>query len=252
MKAISIQQPWGSLICAGLKDVENRSWPLKSTPMRLLIHVGAKRQKMNEDNMPLVWFLPVDNAQTMGILGNIDELPTSAIIGVATVDRCDEENFSIWAQEGHGAEYKWVMRDVQLFKEPILGVKGKLGIFDVPGIDENNLPECVSLPKIERDGKHLRIPLCREIFDQINNGDANCIAFNLTEANLGLFVTKSMKEKATESVTLFCGDDVIEAKVADYAICPVAEVGGNENEPIEFEDAFERTYYWYKVYITLE
>lgn len=251
MKAISIQQPWGSLICAGLKDVENRSWPLKSTPMRLLIHVGAKRQKMNEDNMPLVWFLPVDNAQIMGILGNIDELPTSAIIGVATVERCDEENFSIWAQEGHGAEYKWVMRDVQLFKEPILGVKGKLGIFDVPGIDENNLPECVSLPKIERDGKHLRIPVCREIFDQLNDGDANELALNLTDANLPLFATKSLKPKPTESVTIYCGDDVIEANVANYEICGITENDSDE-DPIEFEDAFERTYYWYKVFITIE
>ena len=39
MRAITIQQPWASLIMAGIKDVENRSW---STPHRgpLAIHAG--------------------------------------------------------------------------------------------------------------------------------------------------------------------------------------------------------------------
>lgn len=250
MKAFSIQQPWGTLICCGLKDVENRKWALKSLPVRVLIHTGAKRQNMDENNMPLAWWLPIENYQTMGILGNLRDVPTSAIVGIATIDRCDEENFSIWAGEGPGAEYKWVMRDVRLFKEPILNVKGKLGIFDIPGINESNLPECVNIPKIERDGKHLRIPLCREIFDQIKDGDANSIAFNLTEENLPLFATKSLKEKATESATLFCDDEVLEVNVANYEICPVSE--DSSNEPIKFEDAFEREYLWYKVYIDLE
>lgn len=250
MRAFSIQQPWGSLICCGLKDVENRKWALKSTPIRVLIHTGAKRQNCDEGNMPYVWWLPIENYQTMGILGNLKDLPTSAIVGVATIERCDEENFSIWAQEGPGAEYKWVMRDARLFKEPILNVKGKLGIFEIPEIDETNLPESISIPKIERVGKHLRIPLCGEIYSQIKNGVANSISFNLTDANLPLFATKSLGVKPTESVTLFCGEDCMEAKVSNCEICPVSENGGND--PIVFTDAFDREYQWFKVYIDLE
>ena len=41
MKALSIMQPWAWLICAGHKDIENRSW---STGFRgpVLIHAGKK------------------------------------------------------------------------------------------------------------------------------------------------------------------------------------------------------------------
>ena len=250
MKAFSIQQPWGTLICSGLKDVENRKWALKSTPMRVLIHVGARKHKIDESTMPLVWANPIENAQTMGIIGAIDDMPTSAIVGVATIDRCEEENFSIWAQEGPGAEYKWVMRDVKLFKNPILNVKGKLGIFDIPDISEDNLPECVEIPEIKRDGTHLTIPLCVEMFKQLQDGDADTVFFNLTDDNLPLFGTKSIKEKKTESVTFVCGDETLEANVAHYTIEPVCENGSDE--PIIFTDAFDREYAWYRVFIRIE
>ena len=40
MKAISIKQPWASLIVHGIKDVENRTWkcPQKYIGQRVLIH----------------------------------------------------------------------------------------------------------------------------------------------------------------------------------------------------------------------
>ena len=37
MKTISVQQPWASLICAGIKDVENRNWKPKDNPGRMYI-----------------------------------------------------------------------------------------------------------------------------------------------------------------------------------------------------------------------
>lgn len=254
MKAFSIQQPWGSLICAGIKDVENRKWALKSTPMRLLIHTGAKRHNIDEDTMPLVWMNPIENAQNIGILGNLRDLPTSAIVGVATVDYCiadaDDEEPSIWAQEGPGAEYHWHVTDVKLFKNPILNVKGKLGIFDIPGITEDNLPECVDLTPIQRNGTNLRIPLCKDFFDQLKTGMADSIAFNLTEENLSLFAQDDdLEPLPTTSVTLVCDGEEINAPVADYTIEPVLD---ENDEPITFEDAFEREYDWYRVFIKLE
>lgn len=250
MKAFSIQQPWGTLICSGLKDVENRKWALKSTPMRVLIHVGARKHNIDEETMPLVWANPIENAQAMGIIPTIAEMPTSAIVGVATIDRCEEENFSIWAQEGHGAEYKWVMRDVMLFKEPILNVKGKLGIFDLPDITEDNLPECVNVPPVTRDGTHMTIPLCSDFFNQLQDGEADSVFFNLTNDNLALFATKAYKPKNTERVTFVCGDESLEANVAQYTIEPVCEAGSES--PITFTDAFDREYSWYRVYIRIE
>lgn len=253
MKAFSIQQPWGSLICAGIKDVENRKWALKKTPLTVLIHVGAKRHKIDEETMPLVWANPIEDAQTMGLIGGIKDMPTSAIIGVATIDGCiadlDDPHPSIWAQEGPGAEYHWYMRDVKLFKEPILNVKGKLGIFDVPEITPDSLPESVEIPPIQRDGKHLTIPVAREIFNQIQDGESDTLYFNLSNINLPLFATKTLNPKPTESLTLICDDESIDAKVTSYAIVPVLD---NKNAVITYTDAFDRDYKWYRVVISIE
>ena len=41
MRAITIQQPWASLIMAGIKTVENRTWAT-SHRGRLAIHAGRK------------------------------------------------------------------------------------------------------------------------------------------------------------------------------------------------------------------
>lgn len=43
MKVLSVQQPWASLICTGVKDVENRTWQPKEVPGRILIHASAKK-----------------------------------------------------------------------------------------------------------------------------------------------------------------------------------------------------------------
>ena len=42
MKAISIKQPWASLIAHGIKDIENRTWkcPQKYIGQRALIHAS--------------------------------------------------------------------------------------------------------------------------------------------------------------------------------------------------------------------
>lgn len=250
MKAISIQQPWGTLICSGLKDVENRKWALRYTPLRVLIHVGARKHRIDEETMPLIWGNPIENAQTMGIIGRIAEMPTSAIVGIATIDRCEDENYSIWAQEGPGAEYKWVIKDVKLFKEPIKDIKGKLGIFDIPGISESNLPECVDIPPITREGNRLIIPLNKELFGKVQDGSLNTVYFNLTDDNKPVFATKTNKPKKTESVTFVCGEESVDVDVTRYSVEPVYEDG--DNQPIVFTDAFEREYEWYRVYIQFE
>ena len=50
MKVLSVQQPWASIICTGVKHVENRSWKPKDIPGRILIHAGAKRVPKDFDD----------------------------------------------------------------------------------------------------------------------------------------------------------------------------------------------------------
>lgn len=133
MKVLSIQQPWASLIAAGLKDVENRSW---ATPYRgkFLIHASSKkipRSSMGDDFWD--W---LDELAENGIIEDFKDLPTSAIIGFVTLSDIVEDSNSNWAEPGN---YHWELEDACFFDEPIEGIKGKLNLWNYD-IDEDNLP----------------------------------------------------------------------------------------------------------------
>ena len=124
MKAISIKQPWASLIAHGIKDIENRTWkcPQKYIGQRVLIHasktvVGWRESPLN--------FHQREVAREYGF--SFDELPKGAIIGSVLIAACVKNNPSVWAEMGC---WNWVLKDAVLFEKPILNVKGKLSFWD--------------------------------------------------------------------------------------------------------------------------
>lgn len=247
MKAISIRQPWAYLICSGVKDVENRSWKPKDTNQRLLIHAGSTRMKVDEDNMPYCMLLPVENAQLMGNLFDLKSAPTSAIVGVATLYDCVQGSTSVWADEGPGAEYHWLFKDARFFVDPIEGVKGKLNIFDIPEIDENNLPSLADHFELQRDGSHLTIPLNGDSFNLIANGEADTIYFNLTDEVVPFLVNEAGEGLETSKITLFSGDEELECDVDLYEAFDVLDE--ETNKPIVYDDARGKEYVWRKIEI---
>jgi hypothetical protein len=126
MKCISVRQPWAYLICSGQKDIENRSWRLANTPCRILIHASAKIDMSCEDMLD-----PRKDPK-------IEELTTSAVIGYVDVMGCTQKSDSEWADDC--SRWKWILKNAKMFKRPI-PFKGKQGLFDVPDIDPENLPE---------------------------------------------------------------------------------------------------------------
>ena len=152
MKAITVKQPWASLICTprkedpakGIKDIENRTWkcPSKYIGKRILIHSSGKSV-----NIGLYFNAPFTRAQWAEM--NIDEnfrnkcngntlkfLPKSVIIGSVKIVDCVINHPSIWADETkkiHPPIYNWVLADPILFPEPI-PAKGKLSFwnFELP------------------------------------------------------------------------------------------------------------------------
>lgn len=114
-KAISIKQPWTYLICAGIKDVENRTWPTKYRG-RVYIHASAKLAKHE-----FTW-------EQSSELAKHDELDIvySAIIGHVDIVNCIGSD-SIWAEPDC---FHWILRNPVLFEKPILNVKGKLSFWD--------------------------------------------------------------------------------------------------------------------------
>lgn len=196
MKCLSIQQPWASLICGGVKDVENRSWRASKVPGRILIHAGRTMRFARED-MPYHYDVLITNAVTCGYVPAIGNMPKGAIIGYADIVGFSEESSSEWAESGYGAEWKWEIANARLFKSPI-PYRGRQGLFEVPEIDVNYLPEVYDFPAIKRDGKTLFIPLSYEMFCGLDYYEG--VNLFVTEANRNLFADDNLEELPTESV----------------------------------------------------
>lgn len=184
MKVLSVQQPWASLICAGIKDVENRTWKPQENPGKILIHASKKFTKGTMDTLPWEWAAPVSNHMEFGNLPAPADYPYGAIIGYATLDSIVKESDSIWADPGDG-QYKWMLKDAYLFDEPITGIKGKLHLFDYD-LDEDNLPPAhkapVHMPRREDD--ELVVPMSGANWEFIQGvqgeGEYDSITFDIS------------------------------------------------------------------------
>ena len=212
MKTLSIQQPWASLVCAGIKDVENRTWKAAQVPGRILIHASSKKVTKNfYAGIPEALESFIENQISFGNFPKLETLPTSAIIGYVTVTGFEEGDVdSVWADAG---AIKWKLEDAWLFDEPILNVKGKLNLFDYD-MDENNLPPAhqVQLENVDitEDETEVQIPCTKEAFKKIKAGDFGGIELYLTPYLTDLLcVDDAFKMKPFKTVTVFCGNNYI-------------------------------------------
>jgi hypothetical protein len=121
MKALSIKQPWASLICAGIKDVENRTWYTNFCG-RIYIHAGKDRDKSAYDMSHFIE------------LGNINTQQVGCIIGEVDVINClfrfggeRDYLYSTWHEVGM---YGFVLKNPIAYDNPI-PYKGRLGFFEV-------------------------------------------------------------------------------------------------------------------------
>lgn len=164
-KAITIKQPWASLIVDGLKDIENRTWKTKFRG-RVLIHVSAKKASKYQ-HISLVELYRLGLTEEMILYANSHGfnfnsfhertefgktgLIYSAIIGSVEIVDCVINNPSIWAEKtkiphlgdvlddvkylGKAMKpdniiYNWVLANPIKFDKPIYNVKGKLSFWN--------------------------------------------------------------------------------------------------------------------------
>lgn len=179
MKAVSVQQPWASLIAHGIKDIENRTW---RTHFRGKVYIHASGKKvidclrvLNEEQYLIAqkYFLKQG-------LNKFSDLPLSAIIGEVEIVDCVINHPSIWAEKtpekpirnnyvyqnqsgidqidmfsfNHDLQvwkksviYNWVLANPVLYEKPILNVKGKLSFWE----PDDCLQECIAC------GEHLKL-----------------------------------------------------------------------------------------------
>lgn len=123
MKAISLWQPWASLIVDGRKQYETRDWATKHRGP-LAIHAA---KVVDKDACRLFGYRPYD-------------IPSGAVLGVADLMHCCEMTEEIIAMQG-GVElavghwmvgrFAWKLRLVERFIVPVPTV-GRQGIFEWP------------------------------------------------------------------------------------------------------------------------
>lgn len=142
--ALSLKQPWASLICIGLKDVENRTW---QTDYRGRLFIVASSSNVLADfeqgniQQPIVD--EIQRRQKEGNLPMLNSFPQSAVIGyVDLVDCTGEEVESIWSYGSlEDGNVNWILENAYIFDEPqLVGIKAKYFLFEIPDLDPNHLP----------------------------------------------------------------------------------------------------------------
>lgn len=148
MKALSIKNPWGQLIAAGIKDIENRTWRTTYRG-RIYIHVSGKVVKNTSyTDAQMIAALP---AMTLDFNNTVPPavpafFKTFAIIGEVDIIDCVLNHESIWAEQmafdvchetgihilrkGKIYIWNWVLANPVLYDKPIENVKGALSLWE--------------------------------------------------------------------------------------------------------------------------
>ena len=128
MKALTLHQPWASLIAAGVKCSETRHWAAPQADWNTLIalHAGARSDNHFRTHDP----------EVLRCLGT-DPLPAKAIIAVALLQDCvptetvrpdpTEHRFGDFTP----GRFAWRMSDIQPLSEPV-PIAGHHKLWTVP------------------------------------------------------------------------------------------------------------------------
>ena len=126
--ALSIRQPWASLILLAGKDIENRTW---ETRVRgpILIHAakGMTKKEYIKARAFASFATCILDPVRLDVL-ELAHLPRGGIIGSVNLVDCVYQSDSPWFQGPYG----FALRDPKPL--PFVPVKGQLGFFDVPDV----------------------------------------------------------------------------------------------------------------------
>lgn len=144
MKALTIRQPWATLMALGEKKIETRSWKSKYRGP-LLIHAGKsldkelclrepikstlKKHGYTEKNLPTGVIIAkcelVDCIQVKE--SNMCISPTAILVDNTKIDK-NEYAFGDYTE----GRYAWILANIKLLKDPI-PAKGKLSLWEYGG-----------------------------------------------------------------------------------------------------------------------
>lgn len=134
MIALSIRQPWASLILKAGKDIENRDWHTKVRG-RILIHAAKGMTRAEHENaidfaVHALRARQPDVAKQTTTLRELgfafDDLQRGGIVGSVEIVDCLQHSDSPWFV----GRYGFMLRDPKPL--PFTPWKGQLGFFQVP------------------------------------------------------------------------------------------------------------------------
>jgi activating signal cointegrator 1 len=137
MKALSLHQPWATLVCIGAKRLETRSW---KTSYRGTIAIHASKTRP-PTGLHLATKEPFKSALAKAGIFEPGQLLFGQVIGMATVIECHIAehldaasgliNETEWAfGDFRSGRWAWQLSNPVLFKKPFI-YKGRVGIFDI-------------------------------------------------------------------------------------------------------------------------
>jgi len=122
LPALTLWQPWGSMVALGVKWVETRSWPTNYRGW-LVIH-AAKRFTLEEREICLIW--PFDEALKAAGVSMLADLPLGAGLCVARLDAVTPTEACVALDKVERSlgnyqpgRYGWVFGEIRSFDEPI-------------------------------------------------------------------------------------------------------------------------------------
>ena len=136
VKVISVWSPWSSLIVAGFKKVETRSWPAPKALVGTRIAIAATKA-LKAAQIAAYGEPQFQQFYCQTRLPGLDSLPRGAILGTVILAACEpmteamiqatepqERMFGIWEQ----GRYAWILDDPQPLAKPI-PVRGSQGVW---------------------------------------------------------------------------------------------------------------------------
>lgn len=141
MKAISLWEPWASLIRCGAKTIETRSW---ITYYRGPIAIHAAKRCVRWEIADLLdeddWqsgLAPLAHDDSMGVV-HVDDLAFGCIVAICNLHCCvptEQIGDHVIDREGHFGNYMpgrfaWCCTAVRALREP-LPYKGRQGLFNI-------------------------------------------------------------------------------------------------------------------------
>lgn len=130
MKALSIKEPFASLVSVGIKKIETRSW---KTNYRGEIYIHASLSKTNSSDKnrfdKLVSLLPENYELKYGNIICKCNLKDCVYMSEDYVLEMQNNTIEYLCGRYEVGRYAWILEDIEILAKPILA-KGKLGIWN--------------------------------------------------------------------------------------------------------------------------